>query len=237
MSTGEIGTCSRSSLPFSKRTLAHLDGHPVHTRTIWVCCRKNYVCQKDGYYIRGSRNNARIGLRTSENPDQILGPAANSRSPNNVLWMERAWTFNEGLLSRSCCFQFADEIVDSKTILDIQMGVLPRALSKRLRCLVELDLSTYCLSELSRGWNYWPSSLNSDSGMFINGWNALGCRSTTQPEDLLVILANLQGVNLSQLSRFRPEERLAVLISYQHRIPFTFLTSSKQSKYPVSHSL
>ena len=34
-------------------------------------------------------------------------------------WMERAWTYNEGSLSRSCCFQFADDMFDTKMIHNI----------------------------------------------------------------------------------------------------------------------
>ena len=159
-------------------------------------------------------------------------------------WMERAWTYNEGSLSRSCCFQFADDIFDTKMIHDITTRKQPMAFSERLRYLVELDLSNHCVSEFGRqmlqyqdGSSTIPDYLILDYSTFINAWNALGCRSTTQPEDLLVILANLRGISLSHLSRFRPEERLAVLLSFGRFIPFTFLTSPNHSKHSVSHRL
>ena len=113
-------------------------------------------------------------------------------------WMERAWTFNEGSLSRSCCLQFADEIFDTERIREINMGVAPTDFSKRLRYVVELDLSKHCLWEFSRELYKnsashmiprrlsLPNNLRWDSA-FISGWNALRCRSTSQPEDLLVI--------------------------------------------------
>ena len=162
-------------------------------------------------------------------------------------WMERAWTFNEGSLSRSCCFQFADEIFDTRRFHAIDDP--PVRFSKVLRYCIAADLSKHCRLEFSRQdgrifHEYLiprhlklPDNLRLDSSTFINGWNGLGCRSTTQPEDLLLILANLRGINLSHLSRFRPEERLAVMMSFQRLIPFTFLTSPNQSNYSVSYSL
>ena len=161
-------------------------------------------------------------------------------------WMERAWTYNEGSLSRSCCFQFADEIFDTERIHDSLWHYLaPRTLSERLRQSVELDLSHHWLLEFSqqRGVtsrhksSIIPNNQELKTSTFINSWNALGCRSTTQREDLLMILANLRGINVSHLSRFRPEERLAALMSFQRFIPFTFLSSPNQSEYPVSYSL
>lgn len=160
-------------------------------------------------------------------------------------WMERAWTYNEGSLARSCCFQFADEIFDSERIHDIRFGPEPtKDRSQSLRYLLELDLSNHCIAEFGRSIDeFRPSSsvrLPSHfrgSCTFIRGWNALGRRSTSQPEDLLEILANLRGINLSQLSHFKPEERIAVLISFQRFIPFSLLTSPNQSKYSVSHIL
>ena len=171
-------------------------------------------------------------------------------------WMERAWTFNEGSLSRSCCVRFADEIFDIERIYDIWRRGDPTEISQKLRYDAELSLSRQCISEFSR--QYLPNNASSmmtkqlklpneyrldstshtqDSDAFISGWNKLRCRSTSQPEDLLVILANFRGINLSHMSRFRPEEELAVLISFQRLIPFTFLTSPNQSQYSVSHSL
>ena len=167
--------------------------------------------------------------------------------------MERAWTFNEGSLSRSCSILFADQILDTEEIHEFSSSGLwdsaPRLFSRRLRYFVELDLAKHWVAELGRG-EYrdrvdvlipehfrLPGNARSDGSEFISGWNALRCRSTSQPEDLVVILANLQGINISHLSRFRPEERLAVLISFQGFIPFTFLTSPNQSQYLVSQSL
>ena len=174
-------------------------------------------------------------------------------------WMERAWTFNEGSLSRSCCVQFADEIFDIGKIHDIYRRALPTDFLTGLRYSVELDLTSVCISEFSRKWSEdednprspltpkylkLPDESRLDSSVsalgddaFISGWNKLRCRSTSQPEDILVILANLRGINLSHMSRFRPEERLAVLISFQKRVPLTFLTSPNRSQYPVSHTL
>ena len=167
-------------------------------------------------------------------------------------WMERAWTFNEGSLSRSCCVQFADEFLDTEGIHKFsgRRHGAPIDFSARLRLFVEQDLSKHCVSELGRGGYLMhkvdrlmpghirlPGNFGLDYSAFISAWNALRCRTTTQPEDLVVILANLRGISLYHLSRFRPEERLAVLLSYQHLIPLTFLTSPNQSKYPVSQSL
>ena len=168
-------------------------------------------------------------------------------------WMERAWTFNEGSLSRSCCIQFADEILDTEEIHEFSRGELwdsgPRLFSKRLRHFIALDLAKHCVVELGRGVYRsrvdvvipehfrLPGNARRNDSHFISGWNALRCRSTSQPEDLVVILANLQGINISQLSRFRPEERLAVLMSFQRFIPFTFLASPNRSEHSVSQSL
>lgn len=158
-------------------------------------------------------------------------------------WMERAWTYNEGSLSRSCFFQFADKMFDTQRMADVNFSpVPPKDFSSALRFLLEQDLSNQCLSEFGRKTyteflnHYWPSRFR-HLETFANGWNALGRRSTTKPEDLLVILANLRGISLSHLSRFRPEEKLAVLISFQRHIPFAFLTTPNHSTYPVSHLL
>ena len=70
-------------------------------------------------------------------------------------WMERAWTFNGGSLSRSCCIQFADEILDTEDIHESSSGGLwdsaPRLFSRRLRYFVELDLAKHWVAELGRG--------------------------------------------------------------------------------------
>jgi hypothetical protein len=160
-------------------------------------------------------------------------------------WMERAWTFNEGSLSRSRFFQFADGIFDSKHINDIQfLKKKPRTLTECLAYYVELDLSLKLISQFTT-----TKSGRNDDGLlliakedlenhvyytFMNSWNILGSRSTTQPEDLVVILANLRGINLSRLFDFAPEERLAALIAFQHYVPFSFLSTPNRSKYTVS---
>lgn len=63
-------------------------------------------------------------------------------------WMERAWTFNEGSLSRSCCFQFADEIFDDRRFHVVRPN--SRGFSKVLRYSIRKDLSKHCNSEFSR---------------------------------------------------------------------------------------
>jgi Heterokaryon incompatibility protein (HET) len=159
-------------------------------------------------------------------------------------WMERAWTFNEGSLSRSCFFQFADGIFDSKHINDIQIPMKkPKTLAKCLAYYVELNLSMNLISQFNTtkagrdhdGFLLIHNDLeNHVYYTFMHSWNVLGSRSTTQPEDLVVILANLRGINVSRLFDFAPEERLAALIAFQHYVPFSFLSTPNRSKYTVS---
>ena len=66
-------------------------------------------------------------------------------------WMERAWKFNEGCLSRSCCFQFTDEIFDTQRIHDSSRGIVfrrsePKTLPKRL----DISLNSICHTDVFR---------------------------------------------------------------------------------------
>ena len=58
---------------------------------------------------------------------------------------------------------------------------------------------------------------------FAQAWNALCNRTTTKPEDIYVVLANLLGFHPYQLSALHPEDRLKSIILNADEVPLGLL--------------
>jgi hypothetical protein len=69
---------------------------------------------------------------------------------------------------------------------------------------------------------------------FIHIWNELAGRSTSKPEDLPLILANLLGFSTQKVQAIAPEQRLAAIVSSIGGIPYDFLF---QKRPPEDRSL
>jgi hypothetical protein len=77
---------------------------------------------------------------------------------------------------------------------EIQLSSLPQTIQDAR--ISYLNLMVEILDMVKKNSGGFVNTAFTD--VFINSWNVLGSRSTSQPEDLLVILANIRGMNLSR---------------------------------------
>ncbi|OCL01326.1 hypothetical protein AOQ84DRAFT_383843 [Glonium stellatum] len=143
-------------------------------------------------------------------------------------WAGRAWTLQEGPLANRLCFQFR------RGFLYPHEGRLKYdEMLKIARWNNHADEQTQLLKDCRNAWflpavgRHEPDELNLLSGrdvQFIKVWNACINKSTTKPDDIHDILANLLdfGVpNIRQL--FSGKERMRAMILSQERLPLELL--------------
>ena len=66
-----------------------------------------------------------------------------------------------------------------------------------------------------------PEGIQLDS--FVNVWNELTGRSTTKPEDMFAIFANLLDFNAGQIIKLPQDERMRAILWSSDKIPFSLL--------------
>ena len=149
-------------------------------------------------------------------------------------WLTRSWTMQEARLSRKWFALFADGFFDP---------VKPeeRANSGWASSDGVYKSASNLKAEFAREVIHWYNSmpvmrrhsvfLNPNSGKghplvyFIQAWNELGQRSTSQPKDALGIFANMLNLSASEVMALPPEQRMKAIIRTQETIPFHLIYS------------
>ncbi|KAI9772984.1 MAG: hypothetical protein M1840_008866 [Geoglossum simile] len=150
-------------------------------------------------------------------------------------WMQRGWTLEEGSLAQTCVFQLMGKPYEMSSSLKnllpnveehhspldrafinnrrLMPLLLNRALldEKRQLSTVPLFSKTLRLAKLLR------------IPQFVWTWNSLLERSTTKPQDGLIIFANLLDFNVSSLKPVPRDERLMLLIQNCDELPLSLL--------------
>jgi len=145
-------------------------------------------------------------------------------------WNQRCWTLQEGALSCRISFQLADGIItpfratpsrvseqNSFQSMSCAHGSEREVL---LRSTVRNHLLIYLYNSVRR---LEPRSQSRVTYNFEEVWNALQKRTTTMPEDLYVVFANLLGYHPYQLASLASEQRLKAIILNMDRIPLWLL--------------
>lgn len=148
-------------------------------------------------------------------------------------WMTRCWTLQEARLSREWYAQFADGIYDP-----IRARALASIEDERAEIKANGDNA---VSMLSSSMTWFHSMLPMQrTTVFLNpkeeelfdveifqwAWNCLSDRSTTKPEDVLGIFANLLSLSAGEVVALPYEERLKAIIRAHQTIPTALLYNS-----------
>lgn len=144
-------------------------------------------------------------------------------------WMSRSWTLQEAALSRRCFFQFADATVspyqtpgeNSSETLNIvseswqtqQPATNTFDFDRNLWSALRLLLQQQLLLERNLDFTLHMR--------FITAWDALIHRSTSQPNDIYVILANLSNIDYRPLLKMPQEKRLPAMLLAFKKIPLS----------------
>lgn len=182
------------------------------------------------------------------------------------VWMCRSWTLQEGILARTCAFQFQGAILfakhnDETDTVDWHFSDTLHESTSLLYNENPYPVDHEIERQLDRAfWAQYKQTAKDAAQrsltrffaedffgvrrldrpryeQFIFVWNALAGRSTTQPEDLLRILANLLGFRCAELMGLRPEDRLPTLILSMGAIPFSlFFNNCTTPRQSVLHA-
>lgn len=145
-------------------------------------------------------------------------------------WMTRCWTLQEARLSREWYAQFADGLYDP-----IRARTSAHIVSDRAKQKAKGDNAISILAD-SITWfhSMLPMQrttvfLNPDEDelydreIFENAWNDLSERSTSKPEDILGILANLLNLSAGEVVALPYEQRLKAIIRAHQTLPTDIL--------------
>lgn len=207
------------------------------------------------------RKAAIIGLkRTYEEADKVLvldstlQAVTNERESTETLmriasssWVRRLWTFQEGALSRSLHFQFADKAITNddisaqrqKETVDLfsQMCVL----HTRRRELLERNARNSELKALLRNISSAEDPLffeadrhihevhagfkeaETDCTRLVTLYQNMKWRTTSRPDDEFICIANLLGRNIKNVISYSQEEKIKWLFSSLSSVPASII--------------
>ena len=146
-------------------------------------------------------------------------------------WLGRSWTYQEARLSRSWFAQFADGLFNPNSVENA-------ALNHVLYCDWHLakDDAHELATESIMWYHNMPSMrktdiytnqsdqlLNTPLWSFINVWNHMASRSTSKPEDVHSILANMTNLSASEVMVLPYEERMKAILRAQEALPADLL--------------
>ena len=162
-------------------------------------------------------------------------------------WNRRCWTFQEGALTNTLYFQFQSSALlinrrvnwpmESNQLIRILSGLgsfilhrifmapksNPRGLYLLHRTLFHNEVFTHAKWRKGRG-PYQDMSLTGDLRRFILVWNEIGRRTTTQPNDIHAIIANLAGINWAQLMKIdNSTDRIKAILYLFDELPLELL--------------
>ena len=146
-------------------------------------------------------------------------------------WLGRSWTYQEARLSRTWYAQFADGLYNPNSVENAALNHL---------LYIDWHLAKDDAHELASESIMWyhnmPSMrktdiytnqsdqlLNTPLLSFINLWNHMASRSTSKPEDIHSILANMTNLNASEVMVLPYEERMKAILRAQKALPAALL--------------
>ncbi|KIX03634.1 uncharacterized protein Z518_07187 [Rhinocladiella mackenziei CBS 650.93] len=162
-------------------------------------------------------------------------------------WMERGWTLEEGCLARSCVLQLmgmpyylTPSLANRIPKIERHHSPLARVFVQSRRSMVML-LKTALLEDRKR--------IPFDVGLcrasrlaealllpqFVWAWNSLVNRSTTKPQDGVLILANLLDLNVYPLRLLSGEERLMAVIQSCNELPLSLMYNTGRRVHIEGH--
>ncbi|KAL8701391.1 MAG: hypothetical protein Q9201_004929 [Fulgogasparrea decipioides] len=142
-------------------------------------------------------------------------------------WLTRSWTFQEARLSRAWFAQFADGLYNPDSR---ENGFLHHRLySDWITYRSDAD---YLASEMIRWYNDMPAvrqrTMSANQGFrllndplynIIIVWNQLVSRSTSKPEDVHGILANMLDLSAGEVLALPSEQRMKAILGGQDKLP------------------
>lgn len=173
----------------------------------------------------------------------VTGPPCGAIFARRILrstWMERGWTLQEGSLSQSCVTQMMGKPYEMEMALrhpldqsNLVDAPLERAVSLNHRSLI-LHLRKELLEHrrliMMQTWYWRAQRVNKMLRVptFVWIWNSLIHRSTTNPQDGVLIFASLLDVDVYQLRHVPRNERLMKVIQGCDEIPLSLLYNTGQ---------
>lgn len=159
-------------------------------------------------------------------------------------WVRRSWTFQEAKLSRVWYVQFSDGLYNPNSVRNIK-------LDHRLYCDKDINRSdAHALASEAISWYHdMPPArqvdmytnqihqefLHGTSYRFYTIWNNLVSRSTSKPEDVHGILANLLDLSATEVLALPLEDRMKAIIGAQETIsPMMLYGNGRKIKDPAN---
>lgn len=151
-------------------------------------------------------------------------------------WAQRGWTLEEGSISQSCVVRIAGKPYELDLLTsESNSEKLPPHITSPLWKVwggFHNSFATYLGRELGEekrilttmrtlGRGYLENWLRIPH--FVRVWNSLIARSTTRPEDAVIILANLLDFNITRLLQVPEDDRLPLVIKSCAEIPFSLM--------------
>jgi hypothetical protein len=178
-------------------------------------------------------------------------------------WIQRAWTLEEGALSRKCYFSFRgtevlslgaltpEELTKERKSEGTRKGFWPRMFSRSN--YIPLQNNVYeeyyfplkflladLLNEQRKKIVQIKASRRKErkyrskmNEQFANSWNQLLERSATEPEDLTLIFASLLDLNATKIANLSEDERFPYILRSVPKIPLSLLFNTRNSPLPT----
>ena len=157
---------------------------------------------------------------------ELLTPVEMFAQVSCSSWMRRLWTLQEGKLTKSVWFQFADKAVDVKSIFTtVDLRRIPSSIN-RWMCVdlyVKLGMHIWFRGDQTPNTSSVASSISSTS-------HALASRSVSVPTDEGLCLFTLMNKDLTQVTAVSPAQRMEVFWRTFEKVPRSFLFSRVSDK-------
>lgn len=136
------------------------------------------------------------------------------------VWICRSWTLQEAMLPEECLFQFKDGIFQPSLLID------------RDECISSNVIKENTLRILSPDGDLSPFN----ECHFWKIWNSLAGRSTTQAEDLYIVLASCLGFKLRQFQAFSTlEEKIQRIVFSFRDLPLSLFFNTGPRLHSASN--
>ena len=148
-------------------------------------------------------------------------------------WASRCWTFQEGSMAKEWIVQFDDGLCSIDALLKAE----PESLEERLgdsfpypppgpdESTVPSDMAQWFgkMPRLQDRVGSYTFSSQSRFSLFVEVWNNLCLRTTTQKDDLIYIVAIMLDLRPSEVEGIPPQQRLLSIFNAQEKLPIGFL--------------
>lgn len=157
-------------------------------------------------------------------------------------WNMRCWTYQEFAFARAGQFLWSNANVrldfgDLRTRKPYSGFLVRRRRNLRFheydhtesmyrslhRLLLRPSLTALSHRSPDGQWSFLSSPSYTSSFNFLESWNALCGRSTSQPDDMVAILANLLNLNARSVLRLAQDSRIKAVLKQQGELPMSLL--------------